>query len=380
MSLQEVFKFYDEPSLFQTFANPNPFSAGGDVEHGLPLAPPPLTSPRPTSTCLNGVRGQAVEETSTRGWGGSALRSRRLLLDDKRDKLLAIAGDVHENAIVARLLPSQGWVCTRDGCGKAFATLSMWESHARAHNIAPHKRKRELEIDGGLVHQFSQNDGGQRLQTERQFVVKSQDPNQCACASGEACCGHATDTGNMRDPRLYEVAKLVKNKRVVRTGLSASCGHARPKQARLQVSGFSPVIGRKLKGHARTHANTTGSHRCLWRGCFYATTRAGDLKEHSRTHTGEKPFACSWEGCKYISSQAGNLKRHTRIHTGERLFVCTWAGCGQRASTKSNLMQHLRTHTGEKPFLCAFSGCEYSARHASSLKKHVERMHEDSRL
>ena len=48
--------------------------------------------------------------------------------------------------------------------------------------------------------------------------------------------------------------------------------------------------------------------------CDYASSHAGDLRRHIKTHTGEKSNKCSL--CDYASSQAGDLRTHMKKHTG----------------------------------------------------------------
>ena len=60
--------------------------------------------------------------------------------------------------------------------------------------------------------------------------------------------------------------------------------------------------------------NVTKSNQC--NQCDYASSRADHLKQHFKTHSGEKPNKCSQ--CDYASSQAGILRRHLKTHAGEK--------------------------------------------------------------
>lgn len=55
--------------------------------------------------------------------------------------------------------------------------------------------------------------------------------------------------------------------------------------------------------------------------CGRGFHRSRDMEEHTRTHTGERPFGCPMEGCDYTSSWCTTVYRHVRRHhkhyTGE---------------------------------------------------------------
>ncbi|KAG4305294.1 hypothetical protein PORY_001464 [Pneumocystis oryctolagi] len=55
-----------------------------------------------------------------------------------------------------------------------------------------------------------------------------------------------------------------------------------------------------------------------------------------------KHYACPL--CFKTFSRPSNLKIHTYSHTGERPFVCAARNCGRSFSVRSNMRRHMRIH------------------------------------
>ena len=74
-----------------------------------------------------------------------------------------------------------------------------------------------------------------------------------------------------------------------------------------------------LDANVKLLKKTTGyvikSKKC--NQCDYASSHAGHLKVHLKTHIGEKSNKCNQ--CDYASSHAGHLRTHLKLHSGEKL-------------------------------------------------------------
>ena len=88
------------------------------------------------------------------------------------------------------------------------------------------------------------------------------------------------------------------------------------------------------------------------------------LRDHMRTHTGDRPFVCT--ECNFAFAQRSNLRMHKRLHTGERPYMC--GICGKTFARSSHLPAHMRTHTGEKPYVC--ERCDHAFITSQQLKNH----------
>lgn len=96
--------------------------------------------------------------------------------------------------------------------------------------------------------------------------------------------------------------------------------------------------GARIKAQSVTPGARNRLHACSWCPKSFSTT--GHLKQHTRIHTGDRPFECTW--CDKAFAQCGDLKRHVRIHTGEKPFECT--SCGKAFAQCGNLKKHERIH------------------------------------
>ena len=100
--------------------------------------------------------------------------------------------------------------------------------------------------------------------------------------------------------------------------------------------------------------------------CDFASSGAGYLGRHLKTHSGEKSNKCNQ--CDYASSQASNLRAQLKAHSGEKSNKCNQ--CDFASSYASALRIHLKIHSGEKSNKCY--QCDFASAYLGNLRGHLK--------
>ena len=127
------------------------------------------------------------------------------------------------------------------------------------------------------------------------------------------------------------------------------------------------------KCKSRTNATNVTMH-LLWKctvvkkcnQCDYASSQAGDLRIHLKTHNGENSNKCNQ--CDYASSHAGYLRKHLKLYTGKKSHKCNQ--CNYVSSHIGVFQITSRLVDRFMPNKC--NDCDYASCRADDLKTHLK--------
>lgn len=117
-----------------------------------------------------------------------------------------------------------------------------------------------------------------------------------------------------------------------------------------------------LSKHIRYIHKNSEKGKWICKTCNKEYSQRGALGNHMKTHLGNT-FECSI--CEQTFGYKESLVRHMKIHTG------TNPECPVCHKKFTNLKEHMRTHTGEKRFQCHICDVRYTCR--GNLNSHIKR-------
>ncbi|WP_330924966.1 C2H2-type zinc finger protein [Candidatus Sororendozoicomonas aggregata] len=85
--------------------------------------------------------------------------------------------------------------------------------------------------------------------------------------------------------------------------------------------------------------------------CHMDFDTPGELEEHTRTHTEEKPYKC--KACGMEFAETGNFIQHMQAHINKKIYPCGF--CERIFSQRCERTKHQKIHSGERPHVCP--GC-----------------------
>lgn len=166
----------------------------------------------------------------------------------------------------------------------------------------------------------------------------------------------------------------------------------------LQIS-FKDSVEVLISVEEEHNESTTSDLRNKFTTSSSALLRASSIEESNNTwpkalfHVGEKPspytsdqsilstnksgkrkkpnLQCEETGCSYKARSRGELQQHMRKHTGERPILCEWKSCSKKFKDKSTYRVHYKSvHLKRKDYKCLVPGCGKSFGCAKSRNRH----------
>ena len=278
--------------------------------------PPPPPPANIVSSQANSVSDQVTSDVSTISSSGK--------------QSPPIAGLVTRSGVVlnsVRIQPRpKRFICSYSGCTRAFASRFNLVEHIRIHTgekpfVCPEpgcssrfKRSRDLH-EHAAMHKKKRELTS--TNTRKDLLLTSVLPSKVKLENnGEGnnrprhtCPFPGCQRSYARRHRLYQ--HMSKH-----TGLGPFyCDH--------QNCNVRYFVAEDLERHKLVHRlpppqDPVKKHVCPHENCGKAYSKLNKLREHVRSHTGERPYVCTKEGCTSAFSRPYGLKRHLMTHATAR--------------------------------------------------------------
>ncbi|XP_062846295.1 zinc finger protein 236-like [Trichomycterus rosablanca] len=216
--------------------------------------------------------------------------------------------------------------------------------------------------EGPMVQDAESYVNNQQISQYDAQTLQQPSYNQSALAQG---VGFSISEGFTQHPPLTSVQQLQDSSTLESQALNSTYT-----QSLMNVHSTEPaglLQGSGQADHQDEEESRKRNYRC--QVCDKGFKKSSHLKQHVRSHTGEKPYSCNLCGRSFVSS--GVLKSHLNTHTGVKAFKCNV--CNSSFTTNGSLNRHVVIHLNTKPFRCTL--CAESFRTVPLRRKHMKLYH-----